>query len=248
MKKLLSGLILTLSVIGLVSNGYTASDKEVDQELIYQTSRLDALSAGRYDGKVTLREVKKHGNFGLGAFDKLDGEMILLDGTFYQIKGDGSIIVSSESAKTPFATVTFFEADKKASTDQGFNFQQLNAFLDSLLLNKQAFYAIKIDGTFKSVKTRSIPAQKKPYRPLADVGQDQKIFDLRDVKGTLVGFWAPESASGVNFPGYHFHFITEDKKSGGHVLELQSSSISVTLDETMQNNLTQPKGGSPKGH
>ena len=239
MKKFLS-LFVCLLLFPLTVSA-TGKSATVDRDVLYQPTRIDYLLSGHYDGKVTYKEVRKHGDFGLGTFDHLDGEMVELDGTLYQVKSDGSINPVADSAKSPFAAVTFFDAKKKASTDQPLDLQQLSNFLDGVILDKETYYAIRIDGTFKYVKTRSVPAQKKPYPPLSEVAKTQPTFEFHDVKGTLVGFRCPESANGINLPGYHFHFITEDRKGGGHLLEVQTDSIAVGIDETPRNSLTAQK-------
>ncbi len=218
---------------------------EPELDLLYQTAKIDDLMAGQYDGKVSLGEVQKQGDFGLGTFNRLDGEMVLLQGKFYQIKADGKAYLLTDavvkSSKTPFAAVTFFETDHTASTDQPLDLTQLSGFLDSLLLNKQFFYSIRIDGKFKYVKTRSVPAQKKPYLPITEVVKTEPTFEFRDVKGTLVGFWCPESAQGMNLPGYHFHFLSEDRSGGGHLLEIQTDSVQIAIDETAHHQLATTK-------
>lgn len=45
---------------------------------LFQYSTLEALLGGVYDGEVTVGELLTHGDFGLGTFNSLDGEMIIL--------------------------------------------------------------------------------------------------------------------------------------------------------------------------
>src|SRR5580698_4362033 len=78
---------------------------------VYQTSTMGALLDGVYDGDVTIRELLRHGNFGLGTFNGLDGEMLVLDGVCYQLRGDGSARVADPDQRTPFAVVTWFDPD-----------------------------------------------------------------------------------------------------------------------------------------
>ncbi len=85
--------------------------------------------------------------------------------------------------------------------------------------------AIRIDGHFKSVKVRSVPRQEKPYQGLEDAVKHQTEFQLKNVSGTLVGFRFPHYMDGVNVPGYHFHFITADKKAGGHALDCCATGV-----------------------
>ncbi len=41
--------------------------------------------------------------------------------------------------------------------------------------------------------------QRKPYRPLVEVVQDQHVFDFTDVEGTLVGFRFPTTRRASRF-------------------------------------------------
>ena len=138
---------------------------------LFQTSTLQALMAGVYDGDLTFQALARHGDFGLGTFDALDGEMIALDGIFYQIKADGRVSPVAGSMKTPFAEVTFFKAGRTHMIEMPLNYQQLLDYVDRLLPSPNLPYAIRIDGLFTSVKTRSIPRQQKPYPPLARGGR-----------------------------------------------------------------------------
>ena len=50
-----------------------------EKEMIFHYSVLKALDNGVLEGDMEIGELKKHGDFGLGTFNKLDGEMIILD-------------------------------------------------------------------------------------------------------------------------------------------------------------------------
>ena len=212
-----------------------------NEEVFYQTSTINALLDEVYDGNVTFKELKRHGDLGLGTFNNLDGEMIGLDGEFYQIKADGIAYPVDDLMKTPFAVVTFFESDKTKVLNKSINYDQLKLSLDNMLPTENIFYAFKIEGTFKYVKTRSVSGQNKPYPPLVEIVKDQPIFEFHDIKGTLVGSWFPGYMNGINVPGYHFHFITEDKKAGGHLLECQTENISIGIDYTSNSYLALPE-------
>ena len=149
-----------------------------EPRLLFQTSTLQALMAGVYDGDLTYQELARHGDFGLGTFDALDGEMIALDGAFYQIKADGRVYPVAGAMKTPFAEVTFFKADRTHMIEMPMNFQQLLDYVDRLLPSPNLPYAIRIDGVFPSVKTRSIPRQQKPYPPLARRPKSRRCLNL----------------------------------------------------------------------
>ncbi len=157
--------------------------------------------------------------------------MIGIGGRFYQIKTDGKAYLIDDTMKTPFAEVIFFNPDTTEKIKDSIeNYDQLKSYLNRLLPNKNVFYAIEIEGTFSYVKTRSVPGQHKPCPPLVKVAKNQIAFEFHQVKGTMVGFWCPAYVKGINVPGYHFHFITTDRKAGGHVPACSMQDISVKID------------------
>ena len=216
-------LVLMSSVVCLASD-----------EVITQVSTIDALMAGIYDGKTTLGELRKNGDFGSGTLEGLDGELILLDGVFYQVKADGTAVRPDPGKRTPFAAVTFFTADRSLRIEEGSNFQDFTESTEKWLPSRNIFYAVKLKGSFRSVKTRSVPPQKKPYRPLAEIVKTQPVFELKNVTGTVVGFWCPPFVKGISVPGYHLHFISADGKAGGHVLDFSVGNATAEFDDTRE--------------
>ena len=231
-----------MAILSVVLFGCSQPDR--NEEVLFQASTINALLEGVYDGEITYGELKQHGDFGIGTFNGLDGEMIGLDGMFYQVKSDGVAYAVADSMKTPFAAVTFFEADKEVALDQSVDYEQLRHFLDQMLPTQNIFYAIKIEGTFTYIKTRSVPGQHKPYPPLVEVVKHQPTFEFHDVTGTMVGFRCPAYVKGVNVPGYHLHFITEDKKGGGHVLDCRIQDVTIGIDYTSGFYLTLPEAST----
>lgn len=201
-------------------------------DILTQYSTIDALLCGVYDGEMTIKELKRHGDFGLGTFNALDGEMLAIDGHYYQITSDGVAREPDISAGTPFAAVTFFEPDKKADLNSGMDFDSFKKNMDEIILTPNIFYAVKIKGIFKTVKTRSVPKQSKPYRPLKEIVNTQPTFNFYKTRGTIAGFRCPSYVKNINVPGYHLHFITEDGKAGGHVLEFTVEKAVLEIDET----------------
>ena len=219
--------ILVLSLLGLaLLSGWGCATGN----RLTQTSTIDALLAGVYDGEMSCGELLGHGDFGIGTFDHLDGEMVVLDGTIYQVKIDGRVYQPSKNLKTPFAGVCFFASDQEVTLEPGRNYDDLKALLDEILPNQNLFVAVKSEGLFKRMKVRSVPAQSKPYQPLAQVIKDQKIFELEDVAGTIVGFRSPPFVKGINVPGYHVHFLDRKLQAGGHILDFEILSGICQLD------------------
>ena len=195
------------------------------EKTVFQNAPIHALLAGCYSGTTNIRDLKKHGDFGIGTLDALDGEMIVLDRVFYQIKPDGKAYLLSDQDTSPFATVTFFESGKELFPERAMNYKELEGFLDKNLPSENLIY-----GKFPSLKVRSAARQKKPFSVLTEAIKEQKIFELQDQEGTLVGFRFPPYAEGINVPGYHFHFLNKDRTLGGHVLDLQVEEPRIQID------------------
>jgi acetolactate decarboxylase len=210
------------------------------RDTLYQVSTLDALLAGIYAPAVPVAEVARHGDLGLGTFEALDGEMVVLGGRVYQARADGSVRVAPARLGVPFAQVTFFEPDQRVSRINAGSLEDLCAALDRALPSANVFYALHARGRFAAVKVRSVPAQAKPYPGLGEAVKSQKVFELRDVDGDLVGFRSPASARGEGVPGWHIHFLSADRRQGGHVLALSAAGLSADLDLTPALALTLP--------
>ena len=185
---------------------------------ITQVATIDALLTGVYDGHMSLRELRSYGDFGIGTFEGLDGEMILLNGSFYKVRADGKVYKPFLSERTPFASVTKFIADQRESIDTPTDMKAMESRLDSLVPQQNKFCAFAVHGRFSRVRTRSVPSQKKPYPPLSEVTKTQSVFAITNVTGTMMGFRCPPFVKGVNVPGYHLHFLADDRSGGGHVL------------------------------
>ena len=197
---------------------------------ITQVATIDALLTGVYDGHMSLQTLRGYGDFGIGTFEGLDGEMILLDGTFYQVRADGKIYKPALSIRTPFACVTKFVADRREAIKNPIDMKALEARIDALVPQPNRFCAFIARGEFNRVKVRSVPAQGKPYPPLAAVTKNQPVFNLSKVRGALIGFRAPPFVKGVNVPGYHMHFLAADHSGGGHVLDFEMAGGTLEAD------------------
>jgi acetolactate decarboxylase len=216
--------------------------EEQAHHTLFQASTIDVLLDGNYDGDVTFAELAYRGDFGLGTLNALDGEMIALDGRFYQVKADGRAYPVNGRTRTPFAVVTAFEPDICRSLTTPVDFGALCDYLDRIIGDEVGCCAIRLDGRFDLVYTRSVPRQRKPYPPLVEVVEGQPTFELRDVTGSLVGFRFPQYAQGINVAGYHFHFITEDRSAGGHVLDCRLARGELYVDHEADLRLELPPG------
>ncbi|WP_254509259.1 acetolactate decarboxylase [Anatilimnocola floriformis] len=194
-------------------------------------SLVAALASGDYVGGPPLREVLAGGDFGIGTFSRLDGEMIVLEGKVYQALADGTIRAADLDGTTPFAAVTFFDEDGRIDNFAAATLDDLDSQLDRKLPRRNAPYAIRIDGDFAELTLRSVPAQSPPYQPLVNVVKHQVTWQHHKVRGTLVGLRCPPWIGTLNVAGYHWHFLNDEKTIGGHVLACEFEGGLLRFDE-----------------
>jgi len=198
------------------------------QHTLYQVSTATALVEGIYEGAVQVSTLRKHGDLGLGTFEGLDGEMVIVDGHFYQVRSDGSVKEVQDNVLSPFAAVTAFSADQAISLDYCPDLFHLTSKSDVLRSSDNFFYALRVDGTFDYIHARAMRRTKEGI-PLVQASAVQPEFEFQNISGTLVGFWTPEYAKSLNVPGYHLHFISADRKHGGHLLQCRGKSLRLQI-------------------
>ena len=204
---------------------------------LFQLSTLDALAQGVYEGSMPLGDLKHYGDFGLGTFDALNGEMVVLDGVVYQVTSDGVVHRPAGDVLIPFISVTHFNPDPDTSftIDQSLDMSQFTGLVEQQKLpSPNYFYAFRVAGTFRSVKARSVPKQYPPYQPLSEVIPNQAVFPMADVDGTAVCLWTPQFAAGINAGGMHCHFISDDRSRGGHALDFVIDNVTVEMSTLRQ--------------
>ena len=207
---------------------------------LFQVSTSGALVQGVYERAVSSNLLLSHGDFGLGTFDNLDGEMVVLDGAIYQVRSDGKVSKILGDVGTPFAVVTHFVADQDQTIANASTFEELTRTCDRYRDSENLFYAFRIEGHFARVHTRAMK-ETLDGLPLAKAAAIQPEFNFTDVHGTLVGIWAPQFSSALNIAGYHFHFLSEDRTKGGHLLECSGSKLRVRVERLNEFHLSLPE-------
>jgi len=204
-----------------------------DRDTVTQLSPFVYILSGNYDGILTVAQYKAAGNFGIGTFEGLDGEAVMLDGTVFQVKGNGSVAQPEDTRHMPFGACTLFDDDLRRKMKNIDSFDHFGKVLENSFEDRHIFYAIKAHGLFKTMRVRSCDKQEKPYRPLAEATKYQHAFTYENTRGTLVGFWTPPFVPGaIGVPGFHLHFLSDDHTQGGHVLDFQADALNITLDPT----------------
>jgi acetolactate decarboxylase len=198
---------------------------------LFSAGYASAFIGGLYDAYYPYQQLKLHGDFGLGAPDKVDGEIIMLHGKFYQTRATGKTTPMGDGGKTPYALVCFFKAAKVFKPGRQLNKAALFHYLDSVLSDQNGMYAIHIKGKFSYIKTRAFPSvTQKPYLPLAAMLDMQHFFEFHDVTGDLVGYKLPAFLEGQLISGYHFHFLSGSKDKGGHLIDVVADDITIEVD------------------
>ncbi|WP_052845520.1 acetolactate decarboxylase [Streptomyces sp. NRRL S-31] len=188
---------------------------------VYQTSTMAALLDGVYEGDVTVAALLEHGDFGVGTFNGLDGEMVVLDGVCHRLRSDGTATPAADDDLTPFAAVTFFRPDKTRRLTSPMARHDVETAIGELAPGDNLIRAVRVDGHFSSVSTRTVAEQHRPYPPLVEATADQAVTAFQDIHGTLVGFVTPGYVGGVSVPGYHLHFIDDSRQKGGHCFDFE---------------------------
>lgn len=207
-----------------------AFGEQPEKDQISQVSVINALMLGQFHGTAPLKDVLKWGDFGLGTFDHLDGEMIILDGKVYQARADGSIHKCDLEMTTPFAVITPFEGEEKFDCPAVASLEQFELLLKDRLPPLDMFVAIKVRAKFDSISLRAVARQEPPFLPLAEVVKTQSQWQRTQISGTMIGIRSPKWVTGIGIPGYHWHFLSDDHQSGGHVFDCQFQTATVEFD------------------
>lgn len=208
---------------------------------IVQVATLNSLVSGNFGKMATYSELPIECNFGLGTFENLDGEMLMINGDLYQLKVDGKAYKLDRSIGTPFAVLSNFQPTTIVENFQTkTEMSQFTSLLNKQFPDNNLPFLVRLDGEFDFVHFRSVSAQKEPYPTLAEAAKSQVEFKRENVKGTILGFRFPKYFESFNLPGYHLHFIDEDRRFGGHVLGFTVSKVTIKVAESNDFNLHLP--------
>jgi acetolactate decarboxylase len=217
-----------------------AESLDVDHHSIFQVSTSGAIVRGLYRGCVSVADLRRHGDVGIGTFEDLDGELVMLDGDCYQARSDGTVSVARDDALTPFATVVSFVADTTAELTGIGSYDDLTASLDDLRDSANAIVAFRLRGTFATLTVRAA-CRAEPGEDLVHATAHQSEFELTHAPATVVGFWSPEYAKAISIAGYHLHAVTDDRRHGGHVLGVSATELVVEVHRVNDVHLAIPE-------
>jgi acetolactate decarboxylase len=232
--------VLIVFVLFLLFNGCKSVQKQpgnssvrnvsTQEDFMYQYSIIDALMAGVFDGDLNISQLKKKGDFGIGTFNKVDGELLMDQGHVYKISYDGSVKEVPNSDSTSAAFVKFFKADTVIHLKGNLTYEAVQEQL-AKILNPNGIYALRIGGNFTTMTTRAARPAKPPYTTLPDhLKVNQAVFNLTNTTGICDGFLLPPYLARTNVPGFHLHYLADDRKAGGHIFNFTTSAVTVEVD------------------
>ena len=202
---------------------------------MYQVSTLQALALGYTRAVITIEELVKHGNTGLGTFENVDGEMILMDGKCFRAMEDGTVVEEGKDTGVPFCAIA--DLNKKRTFDIS-DVPNMDALRELLTLKIEedfglnSMHVVRIDGIFGKIDARSeAPFRSQNVTLQTILSKNQRAFVFENIRGSLVGVYFPDYMDGINMPGWHLHFISEDRSKGGHVFDMSLQEGTVYLDK-----------------
>lgn len=196
---------------------------------VFQVETIGRLIDGDLSGSMSYGEVMKHGDFGLGTFVDLDGEMAAVDGKCWHFGPGGHGTPVSPETQTPFAVVKFFEPDITFALDGPCTMEELEAAVDAHLPVSDQLCAVRVRGRFRSAHFRVVLRQDEPST-LAKAAETQSEQDMEELDGQLVGFRFPGDSAPVEVPGYHLHLIADGGRIGGHFHGGTMEGMTVEID------------------
>jgi acetolactate decarboxylase len=212
---------------------------------LFQTSTVQALLGGAFDGDVTLNELLEHGDLGLGTLNGLDGELIVIDGTVFKAELDCTLSRPDLQSRTPYAVVVPFTTGPAQRISSSVSAATLGRRLWGDSDRPRGPAAVRIEGRFEMVRIRSVPKQVPPYPSLAEAIGHEHRRELHDVSGTMVGFCFPDGLSGIEIVGFHLHFVDDPRVHGGHVLDYTIRDGTVRIDEAAELHVELPAAVDP---
>lgn len=207
---------------------------------VVQVHTVSSLMEGRYDGEVTIGQLRGRGSFGIGTLQGLDGELVVVDGEFWNIGTDGVAHVPSDDSLVPFAVLAELDDPITFAVEGPLSHDVFEAEIHRRLPDPDDCWVIVATGRFESVTFRSVAHQTPPYRPFAEVLLADEVLLHASLDATLVGFCFPDWASELDVPGFHFHMLSADHATGGHVYDHTVARAEVTLSQCRTMHLEVP--------
>lgn len=207
----------------------------MESSKMFQVATLQSLMTGYTRAVITVDELLKHGDTGLGTFEDVNGEMIVAGGHCYKALDDGSVTEAPGDEGVPFSSVAFLKGGRKFDVEDINDIDQLKDELTVKIeewFGLNSMHIVRIDGSFIEVSARSESPLRTQHISLKSIlSGTQKEFHFQNLGGTLIGIYYPDYMNGINAPGWHLHFLSSDRTLGGHVFDLVLKRGTVVMDK-----------------
>jgi len=246
----LLGIVLPFASQGVCQDAFAAAGQDNlseslrhdRNETFFHYSIWGAFVNKVFEGDLSVAEMKKRGDIGLGSYTLLEGELVMLDGIPYRIEETGVVSIPKDEDKIVYANTAFFDQDASFEIPEVNNYEMLRQIIRDRLPSLNYFYAFKITGDFESMKCGGLARQEPPFKDGLDVLiPNRPVFERQNFKGTLAGFYCPGFIGDINVEGFHLHFISDDKQFGGHAMEFQAKDLHVEIDKMKQYTFVLPE-------
>lgn len=216
----------------------TAGSLQRNTRTLYQHGTLALLVPGLLDGTLTIGELMRHGDTGIGTGEGLDGELIILNGKPYQARPDGSIVVVRDSFTLPFANMHWADFTPVKEV-RDLTQKQITSWLPRAAGTTNGFFAATLTGRFSNMHTRVITKQRRPYPTLEQTAAQEQFFTAQQTEGTVLAYYSPQLFNGIAVGGFHIHYLADDLSIGGHVLDfhVEQAHVSIQQFDTLQEHL-----------
>lgn len=233
--------VLPLAILLLAGKSFAMSVEEskalMPSVSLYQLGNASALFSGFIEGEMNFQTLMSKGDFGLGTFNDINGELVAVNGKFYKIGQKGVTTLVDPNWKSPFVELVKFKDTNKIHIANVDSYEVLKQTLANKLDNKNIPYAIKVTGTFSYLKLRS----RSPRKTTDNNTNIEETYIVNNSKGTLVGYWFPEYLLSLTVPAFHFHFIADNHQLSGHVLALKTTEATVAINKISQIEMAFPQ-------
>jgi alpha-acetolactate decarboxylase len=204
-----------------------------DGKLVQFGTMHEAIGAQQSQGRVTLSEVLKQPHFyGVGALEKLAGELTILDGapTLTRVNAEG-VPLPVDSALGEMKATLLVGAYVPQWTEHEIATAISPSDLDksiSEIAAKSGFdvskpFMFAIDGVFSEARLHVINGACPMHARLKkiELSKNEKPFeaDLSEVHGAILGVFAKDAVGRLTHPGTstHMHLQFKEEKSGATI-------------------------------
>jgi acetolactate decarboxylase len=166
--------------------------------------------------------------------DGLNGEVISVRGVTWRVPASGVPVEVSPSEGIAFGIAAHGGREHHIHISVGNDMTGILSAIDAYLAENHVDHedvvcAVEIEGSFSDVLLRTEAAPTFPEETLTEVLENEIRFEFDEWRGTLVGFRFPDASDGQTIPGLHFHAISANQDSGGHVHEVVTTDVLATI-------------------